>query len=98
MSPLGSEYRLGVIAQYRSGFLNLGAGFANWLPDLCDGEANQLFSPLLHVLGYIGQRIAADGSRLLAPLKECLAGVHDGDLYIVWSRPLEPPYNFGRIM
>jgi hypothetical protein len=98
MSPLGSECRLGVIAQYRYGSLHLGAGFAKWLPDLRDGEANQLFGPLLHVPGYIGRCIAADGSRLLAPLKERLAGAHDGGLYIVWPRLLELPWNFSRVM
>jgi hypothetical protein len=73
--------------------LHFGAGFANWLPDLHDGEANQLFGPLLHVIGYIGQGTAADGSRLLAPLEERLAGAHDGDLYIELPSLLELPYN-----
>jgi hypothetical protein len=63
-----------------------------------NGEANQLFSPFLHVLGYIGQCTAADGSWLLAPLEECLASAHGGNLYILWPRLLELPYNFGRIM
>ncbi len=46
----------------------------------------------------IGQGIAADGSWLLAPLEECLAGAHNGDLYIVWPRLLELPNNFVRVM
>jgi len=35
---------------------------------------------------------------LLAPLEECLAGAHDGDLYIAWPRLLELSCNFGRVM
>ena len=91
--PVESEHHLGVIAQYRYGLLHPGTGFANWLPELHDGEANQLFGPFLQVLGYIGQGTAADGSRLPAPLENASRARTMAMSNIVWPRLLELPYN-----